>query len=156
MNDFLAYGPNHLKSMLQYTLKMSSFKKITILQIVGKHVEMIKIIWSRKHKVDRSLLPKIKWLSNKKTEHFICWQTQTSHVLKIRHFHINYGHDEFSIGLLKDSTPHVEIQLMIYGAKHPFLWNHAGFFHLLRPMYAQKYIKLNFCIILPHLHLNVD
>ena len=26
----------------------------------------------------------------------------------------------FSIGLLRDTMPHVEIQLMIYGAKHPF------------------------------------
>ena len=34
----------------------------------------------------------------------------------------NYGHDDFSIGLLRDTTPHVEIQLMIYGAMHPFLW----------------------------------
>ena len=61
----------------------------------------------------------------------------------------NYGHDDFSIGLLRDTTMHVEIQLMIYGAKHPFLWNRAHFFHLMRPMHAQKYIKLNLCNISP-------
>ena len=33
----------------------------------------------------------------------------------------NYGHDDFSIGLLKDTMPHVEIQLISYGAKHSFL-----------------------------------
>ena len=39
----------------------------------------------------------------------------------------NYGHDDFSIGLLRDTTLHAEILLMIFGAKHPFLWNHARF-----------------------------
>ena len=34
----------------------------------------------------------------------------------------NYGHDDFSIGLYRDNTPHVESELMIYGAKYPFLW----------------------------------
>ena len=46
---------------------------------------------------------------------------------------INYGHDDFSIGLLRDTRPHVECYDVIYGAKHPFLWNHARFFYLLRP-----------------------
>ena len=55
----------------------------------------------------------------------------------------------FSIGLLRDTMPHVEIQLMIHGAKHLFKWNHVRFFHLLRQMRVQNYIKLNFCNILP-------
>ena len=33
----------------------------------------------------------------------------------------NYGHDDFSIGLLRDTTPHVECYDVIYGAKHSFL-----------------------------------
>ena len=68
----------------------------------------------------------------------------------IRGLNTNYGHDDFSIALLRDTTPHVEIQQMNYGAKNPILWNHARFFHLLRPMLAQEYIKLNICNIVPH------
>ena len=59
----------------------------------------------------------------------------------------NYGHDDFSIGLLRDTRPHVEYYDVIYRAKHPYLWNHARFFHLQWPMRAQNYIKQKFCNI---------
>ena len=59
-------------------------------------------------------------------------------VAYIRPISNNYGHENFSIRLLRDTTPRIEIQLMIYGATHPFLWNHARFFHQIRPMRAQK------------------
>ena len=44
----------------------------------------------------------------------------------------NYGHDDFIIGLFLDTTPHVEEQLLISGAKHPQTWNCARFLHLMR------------------------
>ena len=51
---------------------------------------------------------------------------------------INYSHDDISIALYRDTMLHVEIQLKIYGAKNPFMWNHLRFFHLLWPMLAQQ------------------
>ena len=42
--------------------------------------------------------------------------------IKVRSTKLNYGHADFSIGLLRDTKPHVDSQLMTYGAKHPFLW----------------------------------
>ena len=50
----------------------------------------------------------------------------------------NYGHDDFTIGLLWNTTPHVDCYDDLWSAQHPFLWNHARFFRLLRPMRAQK------------------
>ena len=35
---------------------------------------------------------------------------------------LSYGHDGFSAGPYRDTTPHVESQLMSYGVNHPFLW----------------------------------
>ena len=90
---------------------------------------------------------KIKLLSPPGKRSIYAYRMKSQYIRALIEF--NYGHDDFSVGLLRDTTPDDEIQLMIYGATHPFLWNHARFFLLLRPMRMQKYIKHEFCNILP-------
>ena len=38
----------------------------------------------------------------------------------------NYGHDDFTIGLLRDTTPHVDCYDDLWSAQHPFFVAVAG------------------------------